>query len=60
MATDPSSLWVVDSAATVNWVTQTAFVPPLLVIGVKTDSGAYKIIQVAKRRTTLGPIRESI
>ena len=36
------------AAATVNWVTQTAFVPPLLVVGVKTDSGAYKIIQAAK------------
>ena len=29
------------SAATVNWVTQTAFDPPLLVVGLKTDSGAY-------------------
>jgi hypothetical protein len=36
------------SAATVNWVTQTAFAPPLLVVGVKTDSGAYKIIRAAK------------
>ena len=25
------------SAATVNWVTQTAFAPPLLVVGVKTE-----------------------
>ena len=32
------------AAATVNWVTQTAFAPPLLVVGVKTDSG----IQAAK------------
>ena len=29
------------AAATVNWVTQTAFAPPLVVVGVKTDSGAY-------------------
>jgi flavin reductase (DIM6/NTAB) family NADH-FMN oxidoreductase RutF len=29
-------------------VTQTAFTPPLLVVGVKTDSGAYKIIQASK------------
>lgn len=29
------------SAATVNWVTQTAFAPPLVVVGVKADSGAY-------------------
>ncbi len=36
------------AAATVNWVTQTAFAPPLLVVGVKTDSGAYKIVQTAK------------
>lgn len=29
------------AAATVNWVTQTAFAPPLVVVGVKTDSGVY-------------------
>lgn len=29
------------AAATVNWVTQTAFAPPLLALGVKTDSGVY-------------------
>ncbi len=29
------------AAATVNWVTQTSFVPPLIAVGVKTDSGAY-------------------
>lgn len=29
------------AAATVNWVTQTAFAPPLIVAGVKTDSGVY-------------------
>ncbi|NQV43300.1 MAG: flavin reductase [Rhodospirillales bacterium] len=29
------------AAATVNWVTQTSFDPPLLAVGVKTDSGAY-------------------
>ena len=28
-------------AATVNWVTQTAFAPPMVVVGVKADSGAY-------------------
>ncbi len=33
------------SAATVNWVTQTAFVPPLIALGVKTDSGAYAAIK---------------
>jgi flavin reductase (DIM6/NTAB) family NADH-FMN oxidoreductase RutF len=29
------------AAATVNWVTQTSFSPPLLALGVKTDSGIY-------------------
>ena len=33
------------AAATVNWVTQTAFAPPLVVVGVKTDSGAHAIIK---------------
>jgi flavin reductase (DIM6/NTAB) family NADH-FMN oxidoreductase RutF len=33
------------AAATVNWVTQTAFNPPLVVVGVKTDSGAHAIIK---------------
>ena len=36
------------AAATVNWVTQTAFAPPLVVVGVKTDSGAYQVIKVAR------------
>ncbi len=36
------------TATTVNWVTQTAFAPPLLVVGVKTDSGAYKTVRAAK------------
>jgi flavin reductase (DIM6/NTAB) family NADH-FMN oxidoreductase RutF len=36
------------AAATVNWVTQSAFTPPLVVVGVKTDSGAYKIVKDAK------------
>jgi flavin reductase (DIM6/NTAB) family NADH-FMN oxidoreductase RutF len=33
------------AAATVNWVTQTAFEPPLVVVGVKTDSGAHALIK---------------
>ena len=37
------------AAATVNWVTQTAFNPPLVVVGVKTDSGAYQIVKNTKR-----------
>jgi flavin reductase (DIM6/NTAB) family NADH-FMN oxidoreductase RutF len=36
------------AAATVNWVTQTAFAPPLVVVGVKTDSGGYQIVKSAK------------
>jgi flavin reductase (DIM6/NTAB) family NADH-FMN oxidoreductase RutF len=36
------------AAATVNWVTQTAFAPPLVVVGVKTDSGAYGILKNTK------------
>jgi flavin reductase (DIM6/NTAB) family NADH-FMN oxidoreductase RutF len=36
------------AAATVNWVTQTAFNPPLVVVGVKTDSGAYQIVKDTK------------
>jgi flavin reductase (DIM6/NTAB) family NADH-FMN oxidoreductase RutF len=36
------------AAATVNWVTQSAFAPPLVVVGVKTDSGAYKTVKAAQ------------
>lgn len=36
------------SAATVNWVTQTAFAPPLLVVGVKTNSGTYQTVKAAQ------------
>ncbi len=32
-------------AAAVNWVTQTAFDPPLVSIGVKTDSATYDVIK---------------
>lgn len=35
------------AAATVNWVTQTAFSPPLIVAGVKADSGAYTVLKRA-------------
>ncbi|MEZ5688873.1 MAG: flavin reductase family protein [Caenibius sp.] len=35
------------AAATVNWVTQTSFDPPLIVVGVKTDSGAYAATRAA-------------
>jgi flavin reductase (DIM6/NTAB) family NADH-FMN oxidoreductase RutF len=36
------------SAATVNWVTQTAFAPPLVVVGVKADSGTYQTVKSAR------------
>jgi flavin reductase (DIM6/NTAB) family NADH-FMN oxidoreductase RutF len=39
------------AGATVNWVTQTAFNPPLVVVGVKTDSGAYSIVKDKKEFT---------
>ena len=32
-------------AATVNWVTQTSFVPPLVAVGVKADSGSHQHIE---------------
>jgi flavin reductase (DIM6/NTAB) family NADH-FMN oxidoreductase RutF len=35
------------AAATVNWVTQTSFNPPLVAVGVKSDSGAYAIAKEA-------------
>ena len=36
------------AAATVNWVTQTAFAPPLVVVGVKADSGTYRAVKAAR------------
>lgn len=33
------------AAATVNWVTQASFEPPLVAIGVKTDSLAHSVIK---------------
>jgi flavin reductase (DIM6/NTAB) family NADH-FMN oxidoreductase RutF len=36
------------AAATVNWVTQSAFAPPLVVVAVKADSGAYKVVKDAQ------------
>lgn len=35
------------AAATVNWVTQASFTPPLVVVGVKADSGAHAVIKSA-------------
>lgn len=36
------------AAATVNWVTQTAFAPPLVAVGVKVDSGVYAAVKESK------------
>ena len=33
------------AAATVNWVTQTSFAPPLVAVGVKVDSHAHEVIK---------------
>ena len=35
------------AAATVNWVTQTSFAPPLVVVGAKADSGGYAIAKAS-------------
>src|SRR4030095_9664422 len=36
------------SAGTANWVPQASFEPPLVVVGVKTDSGGHPLIKEAK------------
>jgi flavin reductase (DIM6/NTAB) family NADH-FMN oxidoreductase RutF len=36
------------AAATVNWVTQSSFAPPLVVVGVKADSGTYQIVKTMR------------
>jgi len=36
------------AAATVNWVTQASFEPPLVVVGVKADSHAHAIIKESR------------
>ncbi len=33
------------TVATVNWVTQTAFAPPLVVVGVKKDSSVHQLLK---------------
>ena len=35
-------------AATVNWVTQTAFAPPLIAVGVKADSSVYEMVKESR------------
>jgi len=36
------------AAATVNWVTQVSFAPPLVAVGVKADSQAHAVIKDAR------------
>ena len=36
------------AAATVNWVTQASFEPPLIAVGVKADSHAHQLIKETK------------
>jgi flavin reductase (DIM6/NTAB) family NADH-FMN oxidoreductase RutF len=33
------------TASTVNWVTQASFAPPLVVVGVKADTGTYELLK---------------
>ena len=35
------------AAATVNWVTQSSFDPPLVAVGIKADSSAYGVVKKA-------------
>ena len=37
------------AAATVNWVTQTSFAPPLVAVGVKVGSGTHAIVSESGR-----------
>jgi|TARA_B100000315_G_C14143902_1_gene392582 flavin reductase (DIM6/NTAB) family NADH-FMN oxidoreductase RutF len=50
------------AAATVNWVTQTSFAPPLVVVGVKADSLIHSVIQETKSFTlnVLGKDQQSL
>ena len=36
------------TAATVNWVTQASFAPPLVVVGIKKDSGSHALVKESK------------
>jgi flavin reductase (DIM6/NTAB) family NADH-FMN oxidoreductase RutF len=39
----------ISTVATVNWVTQASFNPPLVVVGIKKDSGAHSIVKDSKK-----------
>lgn len=36
-------------AATINWLTQTSFAPPLIAFGVKADSGAHAALKASRK-----------
>ncbi len=52
------------AAGTVNWVTQASFEPPLVAVGVKTDSHAHALIKDTKSppsaRATRSPASLSV
>lgn len=50
------------TVATVNWITQASFHPPLVVVGVKNDSGAHAMIKESKKfaLSILGPGQKNI
>ncbi|MCE7928937.1 MAG: flavin reductase family protein [Dehalococcoidia bacterium] len=37
------------TVSTVNWVTQASFAPPLVAVGVKADSGTFRLIQETQK-----------
>lgn len=39
------------TVATVNWTTQASFQPPLVVVGIKTDSTAHELVKQSKKFT---------
>ena len=42
------------TAATVNWVTQASFNPPLVVVGIKNDSGSHAMVKDSKKYAATG------
>ncbi|HKV55082.1 MAG TPA: flavin reductase family protein [Candidatus Binataceae bacterium] len=39
------------TVATINWTTQASFQPPLVVVGIKTDSTAHELVKQSKKFT---------
>ncbi|MBF6559690.1 MAG: flavin reductase [Candidatus Binataceae bacterium] len=39
------------TVATINWTTQASFAPPLVVVGIKTDSTAHELVKQSKKFT---------